>query len=196
MRLPVSIIAQPPIATESPHLAATYADSTEASDMGWTAAGPEPWWERVSGVVLGGVFNSAVAALIAVTDTIHVGMYHAPWVKSLANHTPTAEQAGDAMSVAMATGTANAAASTSTAALTPTGAAMPPASPDRIVAAHDRMEQRVYSQVQQLHARTVAEREMVEENGVPTPASSRHCYRSTRYTHHSAPFNTAWHKGT
>ncbi|EFP65533.1 Uncharacterised protein [Ralstonia pickettii] len=195
MRLPASITAQPPVATEPSHLAATHVDPTEASDVEQAAAGPKPWWERVSGVVLGGAFSSVAAALIAVTGAIYVGMYHAPWVKSLASHTPTAEQAGDAMSVAMATGTANAAAPASTAAPAPTEAATPPASPDRVAAARDRMEQRVYSQVQQPRARTVAERETVEENEAPAPASPRRRHRSTRYMHHSAPFNAAWYKG-
>ncbi|CAJ0849422.1 hypothetical protein [Ralstonia flatus] len=196
MRLPASITAQPPVATEPSHLAATHVDPTEVSDVGQTAAERKSWWERVSSVVLGGAFSSVAAALIAVTGATYVGMYHAPWVKSLASHTPTAEQAGDAMSVAMAAGPANAAAPASTAAPAPADAATQPASPDRVAAARDRMEQRVYSQVQQPRARTVAERETMQDNDdAPAPASPRRHHRGTRYMRHSAPFNAAWYKG-
>ena len=57
------------------------------------------------------------------------------------------------------------------------------------------MEQRVYSQVQQPRARTVAERETIEDNDAPVPANTRRHHRGTRYMRHSAPFNAAWYKG-
>lgn len=195
MRLPASITAQPPDAAESSHLAATHVDPTEVSDVEQAAAARKPWWERVSGAVVGGAFSSVAAALIAVTGAIYVGMYHAPWVKSLAGHTPTAAQAGDAMSVAMAAGPANAATPASAVAPAPAEAATQPVSADRVAAARDRMEQRVYSQVQQPRARTVAERETLEDNDAPAPANVRRHHRGTRYIRHGAPFNAAWYKG-
>lgn len=195
MRLPASITAQPPGATEPSHLAATHVDPTEVSDVEQATAKRKPWWGRVSDAVMGGAFSSVAAALIAVTGAIYVGMYHAPWVKSLAGHTPSAAQAGDAMSVAMADGPANAAAPALTAAPAPAEAATQPASPDRVAAARDRMEQRVYSQVQPPRARTVAERETMEDNDAPAPANARRHRRGTRYMRHGAPFNAAWYKG-
>lgn len=195
MRLPASITAQPPDATEPSHLAATHVDPTEVSDVEQAAAERKPWWERVSGAVVGGAFSSVAAALIAVTGAIYVGMYHAPWVKSLASRTPTAAQAGDAMSVAMAAGPANAATPASAVAPAPAEAATQPASPDRVAAARDRMEQRVYSQVQPPRARTVAERETLEDNDAPASANARRHHRGTRYMRHGAPFNAAWYKG-
>jgi len=198
MRLPASITAQPPDATESSHLAATHVDPTDVSDVEQTVAERKPWWARVSGALVGGAFSSVAAALIAVTGAIYVGMYHAPWVKSLASHTPTATQAGDAMSVAMAAGPANAATSapTSAAAPAPAEASAQPAAPDHVAAARDRMEQRVYSQVQQPRARTVAEREIIEDNDdAPARNTVRRHHRGTRYMRHGAPYNAAWYKG-
>lgn len=96
----------------------------------------------------------------------------------------------------MAAGTANAAAPASTAAPAPAEAATQPASPDRVAAARDRMEQRVYSQVQQPRTRTVAERETMQDNDdAPAPASPHRHHRGARYMRHSAPFNAAWYKG-
>lgn len=195
MRLPASITAQPPDTQDALHLAATHVDPTEVSDVEQTAAERQPWWGRVSSAVMGGAFSSVAAALIAVTGAVYVGMYHAPWVRSLASHTPTATQASDAMSVAMAAGPANAATPAPTPAPAPADAAGQPASPDRVAAARDRMEQRVYSQVQQPRARTVAERETIEENDAPAPGKARRHHRGTRYMHRSAPHNAAWYKG-
>lgn len=200
MRLPASTTAQPPDATESSHLAshlaATHVDPTEVSDVEQTADERKPWWERMSGAVAGSAFSSVAAALITVTGAIYVGMYHAPWVRSLASHTPTAAQAGDAMSVAVAAAPANAAtpAATSAPALVD-AAAQQPASPDHVAAARDRMEQRVYSQVQQPRARTVAERETLEDNDAPAPSNARRHHRGARYMRHGAPYNAAWYKG-
>ncbi|CAJ0797580.1 hypothetical protein LMG19083_03032 [Ralstonia psammae] len=195
MRLPASITAQPPHAPEPSHLAATHVDPTEVSDVEQIAAERTPWWGRTWRAVIGGAFSSVAAALIAVTGAIYIGMYHAPWVKSLTGHTPTAAQAGNAMSVAMAAGPANAATPVPTITPVPADAATQPASPDRVAAARDRMEQRVYSQVQQPRARTVAEREMVEDNDVPASGNARRHHRGTRYMRHGAPFNAAWYKG-
>ena len=139
MRLPASITAQPPDAADPSHLAATHVDPTEVSDVEQTDAERKPFWGRVSAAVFDGAFGSVAAAFIAVTGAIYVGMYHAPWVKSLASHTPTAAHAGNAMSVAVAATPANA----STPVEAPP-AAEAPASPDRVAAARDRMEQRIY----------------------------------------------------
>jgi hypothetical protein len=202
MRLPASTTAQPPDATESSHLAshpaATYVDPTEVSDVEQTAGERKPWWGRVSGAVAGSAFSSVAAAMIVVTGAIYVGMYHAPWVTSLASHTPTAAQAGDAMSVAMAAAPANAATPAAMPASAPADAvAQQPASPDRVAAARDRMEQRVYSQVQQprARARTVAERETLEDNDAPAPGNARRHHRGARYMRHGAPYNATWYKG-
>ncbi|MCO5399912.1 hypothetical protein [Ralstonia soli] len=198
MRLPASITAQPPDPKDASHFAATHVDPTQVSDAEQPAAEHEPWWRRVSRAVVGGAFSSVAAALIAVTGAIYVGMYHAPWVQSLASHRPTATQASDAMSVAVAAGPANAATPGATAASAPAVAetSLPPDSPDRVAAARDRMEQRVYSQVQAPRARTVAERETIEEGSAPAPAKARRHHRGNRYTHHGlAPYNAAWYKG-
>nr|WP_311527847.1 hypothetical protein [uncultured Ralstonia sp.] len=201
MRLPASITAQPPDPTQSlhlaPHLAATHVDPTEVSDVEQTAGERKPWWGRVSGAVASGAFSSVAAALITVTGAIYVGMYHAPWVESLASHTPTAAQAGDAMSVAVAAAPANAATPAATSALALVdAAAQQPASPDHVAEARDRMEQRVYSQVQQPRARTVAERETLEDNDVPAPGNARRHHHGTRYMRHGAPYNATWYKGS
>lgn len=192
MRLPASMTAQPPDAAESAHLAAIHVDPTDVSDVGQAAGERKPWWARVSGVV----FTSAAGALIAVTGAIYVGMYHAPWVTNLASHTPTAAQAGDAMSVAMAAGPANAATSAPVPALAAEASPQQPASPDRVAAARDRMEQRVYSQVQQPRARTVAESETIEDSDAPAPGRVRRHHRGSRPMHRGAgPYNAAWYKG-
>jgi len=186
MRLPASITAQPPDATEVAHLAATQGDPTDVSDVAQTAAERKPWWARVSTAVAGGVFTSAAAALIAVTGATYVGLYHAPWVRSLASHTPAATQAGDAVSVANAAPPATAAAETIT----------EPASPEQVAAARDRMEQRVYSQVQQPGARTVADRETLDDNDAPTSGNARRHHRGTRYMRHGAAhYSAPWYKG-
>ena len=195
MRLPASVTAQPPDTNDASHLAATHVDPTRVSDVEQTAAERQSWWGRVSSAVVGGAFSSVAAALIAVTGAIYVGMYHAPWVRSLASRTPTTTQASDAMSVAMAAGPANAAAPESAPAPAPVDATAQPASPDRVAAARDRMEQRVYSQVQQPRARTVVERETIDESNGPAPGKARRHHRGPRYMHRSAPYNAAWYKG-
>lgn len=191
MRLPASLTALPPDGSDLAHSAASHADPTGLSDAGQTVAERKPWWARVSNAVAGGVFTSAAGALIAVTGAIYVGMYHAPWVKSLASHTPTAAQAGDAMGIAMAAGPANAA----PAASAPAEAVAQPAPPDHVAAARDRMEQRVYSQVQRPRARTVAETETLGDSEAPAPSNARRRHRSPRYVPHGAPYNAAWYKG-
>lgn len=207
MRLPASITAQPSETNDASHLAATHVDPTEVSDVEQTADERQPWWVRAWRAVADGEFNSVAAALIAVSGAIYVGMYHAPWVRDLASHRPTATQASEAMSVAMAAGPANAAtpapASAPAQAWAPApspapaqvDAAAQPASPDRVAAARDRMEQRVYSQVQQPRARTVAERETIEESDAPAPGKARRHHRGTRAVQRSAPYNPAWYKG-
>lgn len=168
------------------------------------AAERKPWWARLSGAIVGSVFTNVAAALIAVTGAVYVGMYHAPWVKSLANHTPTAAQAGDAMGVAVAAAPASAAPSASavpaTAATVAQSEPGQPASPDRVAAARDRMEQRIYSQVP-ARARTVAESEIqnddapaLEGDGRASRGTRRH-HRGVRHGGHGAPWNAAWYKG-
>ena len=194
MRLPASITAQPPDAADPSHLAATHVDPTEVSDVEQTDAERKPFWGRVSAAVFDGAFGSVAAAFIAVTGAIYVGMYHAPWVKSLASHTPTAAQAGNAMSVAVAAGPANA----STPVEAPPAAEAPaePAPPDRVAAARDRMEQRIYSQVPRARARTVAERETIAgEDDSPPARSTRRHNRGTRSARNGTPFNPSWYKG-
>jgi len=133
MRLPASVTTQPPEPINAPQPAATYVDPTEVADVPQAQVEHKPWWVRASSAIVNGAFTNVAAAFIAVTGAIYVGMAHAPWVRSLAGHTPTAEQASDAMSVAMAA--------------TPASAATPQAAqPDPVEAARDRMEQRVYSQ--------------------------------------------------
>lgn len=202
MRLPASTTAQPPDVTESSRLSshpgAVHVDPTGVSDVEPTAGERKSWWGRMSSAVADSAFSSVATALIVVTGAIYVGMYHAPWVKSLASHTPTTAQAGDAMSVAMAATPANAATPAQTPASAPApaaAAAQQPASPDRVAAARDRMEQRVYSQMQQPRARTVAERETLEDNGAPAPSNARRHHRGARYTRHGAPYSGAWYKG-
>lgn len=206
MRLPASITAQAPDTAQTSPLAATHVDPTEVSDVQATAPAAErkPWWARLSGAIVGSVFTNVAAALIAVTGAVYVGMYHAPWVKSLANHTPTAAQAGDAMGVAVAAAPASAAPSASavpaTAATVAQSEPAQPASPDRVAAARDRMEQRIYSQVP-ARARTVAESEIqnddapaLEGDGRASRGTRRH-HRGARHGGHGAPWNAAWYKG-
>lgn len=206
MRLPASITAQAPDTAQTSPLAATHVDPTEVSDVQATAPAAErkPWWARLSGAIVGSVFTNVAAALIAVTGAVYVGMYHAPWVKSLANHTPTAAQAGDAMGVAVAAAPASAAPSASavpaTAATVAQSEPGQPASPDRVAAARDRMEQRIYSQVP-ARARTVAESEIqnddapaLEGDGRASRGTRRH-HRGVRHGGHGAPWNAAWYKG-
>lgn len=208
MRLPASIVAQPPGTGEASHLPAAHVDPTEVSDVEPTAAKREPWWVRASGVIAEGVFINVAAVLIAVTGAIYVGMYHAPWVKSLADHRPNALQAGDAMSVATAAAPANAATPapptepTAPPALSSTSpSALPSTSPpDHVAAARNRMEQRIYSQVPS-RTRKVVENETLNE-GAPARDSEasasgnvRHHHRSPRQTHYRAPGNAAWYKG-
>lgn len=206
MRLPASITAQAPDTAQTSPLAATHVDPTEVSDVQATAPAAErkPWWARLSGAIVGSVFTNVAAALIAVTGAVYVGMYHAPWVKSLANHTPTAAQAGDAMGVAVAAAPASAAPSASavpaTAATVAQSEPAQPASPDRVAAARDRMEQRIYSQVP-ARARTVAESEIqnddapaLEGDGRASRGTRRH-HRGVRHGGHGAPWNAAWYKG-
>lgn len=206
MRLPASITAQAPDTAQTSPLAATHVDPTEVSDVQATAPAAErkPWWARLSGAIVGSVFTNVAAALIAVTGAVYVGMYHAPWVKSLANHTPTAAQAGDAMGVAVAAAPASAAPSASavpaTAATVAQSEPAQPASPDRVAAARDRMEQRIYTQVP-ARARTVAESETMndeapalEGEGRASRGTRRH-HRGVRHGGHGAPWNAAWYKG-
>lgn len=216
MRLPASITAQAPDATQTPPLAATHVDPTEVSDVQSQPPTDErkPWWARVSGAIVASAFTNVAAALIAVTGAVYVGMYHAPWVKNLASHTPTATQAGDAMGVAVAAAPASAAtpAASAPAASATTGAAeataatvaqsepAQPASPDRVAAARDRMEQRIYTQVP-ARARTVAESETMndeapalEGEGRASRGTRRH-HRGVRHGGHGAPWNAAWYKG-
>lgn|GEM_PF-596101 len=206
MRLPASITAQAPDTAQTSPLAATHVDPTEVSDVQATAPAAErkPWWARLSGAIVGSVFTNVAAALIAVTGAVYVGMYHAPWVKSLANHTPTAAQAGDAMGVAVAAAPVSAAPSASavpaTAATVAQSEPAQPASPDRVAAARDRMEQRIYSQVP-ARARTVAESEIqnddapaLEGDGRASRGTRRH-HRGVRHGGHGAPWNAAWYKG-
>lgn len=172
------------------------------------AAERKPWWARVPAAIVGSAFTNVAAALIAVTGAVYVGMYHAPWVKSLANHTPTAEQAGDAMGVAVAAAPASAAPSASatpsasavTAATVAQSEPAQPASPERVAAARDRMEQRIYSQVP-ARARTVAgsetmndEAPALEGDGRASRGTRRH-HRGVRHGGHGAPWNAAWYKG-
>ena len=109
MRLPASVTTQPPEPINAPQPAATYVDPTEVADVPQAQVEHKPWWVRASSAIVNGAFTNVAAAFIAVTGAIYVGMAHAPWVRSLAGHTPTAEQASDAMSVAMAATPASAA---------------------------------------------------------------------------------------
>ncbi len=210
MRLPASITAQAPDTTQTPPLAATHVDPTEVSDVQSAppAAERKPWWARVSGAILASAFTNVAAALIAVTGAVYVGMYHAPWVKTLASHTPTATQAGDAMGVAVAAAPPSAApsaastpsTSAATAATVAQSEPAQPASPDRVAAARDRMEQRIYSQVP-ARARTVAENETMNDEAPALEGESRASrgtrrhHRGVRHGGHGAPWNAAWYKG-
>lgn len=216
MRLPASITAQPPDAPDPSHQAATHVDPTTVSDVDAesSAAERKPWWARVTGAIVGSALTNVAAALIAVTGAVYVGMYHAPWVKRMADHTPTAAQAGDAVGVAVAAAPASAAtpstSATSTTAASREPAAQPespppalapsPATPDRVAAARDRMEQRIYSQVP-TRARTVAENETMNDDAPkamkrgPAPSKARRYHRGTRRVAQGSPANAAWYKG-
>lgn len=191
MRLPASMTPEPPEPTDVPQLAATYVDPTEVSDVPEAQVEHKPWWVRASSAVVHGAFTNVAAAFIAVTGAIYVGMVHAPWVRSLAGHTPTAVQASDAMSVATAA--------------TPASAATPQAAqqgtqPDPVAVARDRMEQRVYSRVPPATTHTVAATESTNDADSDSPVAStpRRHHRGTRhvtYRRAASAWNTHWYKG-
>ncbi|WP_296227248.1 hypothetical protein [Ralstonia sp. UBA689] len=195
MRLPASITAQPPDPADAPHMLAAHVDPAEVSDVQPTPAERKPWWARVSSAIARGAFTNVVAALIAVTGAIYVGMVHAPWVRSLAGYTPTAEQAGHAMSMAVAASRAGAAMSQ------PVDSAQA-AQPDPVAVARDRMEQRVYGQVPQGATRAVAQTEAVDdgapvlESGSPAASGARRHHRRARHAYQGgSAWNAHWYKG-
>lgn len=187
MRLPASVTTQPPEPIDTPQPAATYVDPTEVADVPQAQVEHKPWWVRASSAIVNGAFTNVAAAFIAVTGAIYVGMAHAPWVRSLAGHTPTAEQASDAMSVAMAA--------------TPASAATPQAAqPDPVEAARDRMEQRVYSQVSPATTHTVAATEFADDvdSDGPVASTPRRHHRGSRHVTHrraTSAWNAHWYKG-
>lgn len=201
MRLPASITAQPSDPTDAQHPALTYVDPADVSDVEQTPAERKPWWARVSSAIAHGAFTNAAAALIAVAGAVYVGMVHAPWVRSVAGYRPTAEQASNAVSVAMAA--------------SPAGAAMPqpvePAAPaesepapqpDPVAVARGRMEQRVYAQVRHGPTRAVAQKRVVSDGGSALDSGRPAAGRARRH-HHGArhasqgshPWNTKWYQG-
>lgn len=190
MRLPASTTTQPPEPMDAPQLAATYVDPTGVSDVPPAQVEHKPWWARASSAIVHGAFTNVAAAFIAVTGAIYVGMVHAPWVRSLAGHTPTAVQASDAMSVAMAAPPASAA--------TPL-ASQQGTQPDPVAAARDRMEQRVYSQMPPASAQTVAATENANDvDDGPVASSPRHRHRGARhvtYRRAASAWNAHWYKG-
>lgn len=204
MRLPASMTALPPNAAEAPPpLAAMHVDPTRVSDVEAEprAAECRPWWARAWGAMVGGAFTNVAAALIAVMGAAYVGMYHAPWVKSLAGRAPATAQAGEAVSVAVAAVPASAVPSRPAAPMAQLEPSAQAASPERVAAARDRMEQRIYSQMP-ARARTVAETETIDESA-PGLESHGRTSRDTRRHHRGArhlkgqgaPWNAAWYKG-
>lgn len=179
MRLPASITAQPPNSADTPHMLAAHVDPAEVSDVQQTPAERKPWWARVSSAIARGAFTNVAAALIAVTGAIYVGMVHAPWVRSLAGYTPTAEQAGAA-----------------------TSQPADSAQPDTVAVARDRMEQRVYAQVPQGAVRTVAQTKVVNDgapvlgSGGPATSGMRRHHRGVRHAYQGgSAWNARWYKG-
>lgn len=182
MRLPASITAQPPDSADTPHMLATHVDPTGVSDVQQAPAERRPWWACVSSAIVHGAFTNVAAALIAVAGAIYVGMVHAPWVRSLAGHTLTAEQAGATTSQ-------------------PADSAQA-AQPDPVAVARDRMEQRVYAQVPQGAARTVAQTKVVNDgapvlgSGSPAASGTRRHHRGVRHSYQGdSAWNARWYKG-
>lgn len=180
MRLPASITDQPPDAVDVPPL--------PAAERG-------RWWVHVSSVIGNGVFSNVTGALIAVVGALYVGIYHAPWVRSLADHKPAVAQAGVAVSVAMAATPASAA----TPAPSPEPSA-PPASPDHVAAARDRMEQRIYSQSPSRtgqvadNATPNDDAPALGNDGLTRSDAGRH-HRGTRHVRSRVAWDAGWYKG-